>query len=246
MYMTTKDDSQIMAVIGANGSIGTALVNELEGSGFTVAKGVRSQDQITTDQHFHVDASSWESIDGFFTEVEEKLGPIYGVALCVGSILLKPAHLTSEADFDNTLEINLKSAFGVVKAATGRMVRRGGGSVVLVSTAAARHGIPNHEAIAAAKAGVIGLSRSAAASYARQGVRINCVAPGLTNTHMASPIVNSEASLNASKAMHAMGKIGEPEDVASAIAWFMNPKQSWVTGQVLGVDGGLGDLMSRK
>jgi NAD(P)-dependent dehydrogenase (short-subunit alcohol dehydrogenase family) len=120
-----------------------------------------------------------------------------------------------------------------------------GGSVVLVSSAAARLGLANHEAIAAAKAGVIGLTLSAAATYAARGLRVNAVAPGLVRTPLTARITGSEAALKASTALHALGRIGEPEDVASAIAWLLDPAQSWVTGQVLGVDGGLATLRSR-
>jgi short-subunit dehydrogenase len=120
-----------------------------------------------------------------------------------------------------------------------------GGSIVLVSSAAARIGLANHEAIAAAKAGVIGLTLSAAASYASKGIRINCVAPGLVRTPMTERLTSNEATLKASTAMHALGRIGEASDVAAAIEWFIRPEQNWVTGQVLGIDGGLGSLRSR-
>src|SRR5690606_21524138 len=111
-----------------------------------------------------------------------------------------------------------------------------------LSTAAASTGLINHEAVAAAKAAVEGLTRSAAATYARSNIRCNAVAPGLVNTPMAERITKNPASLEASKAMHPLGRIGEPEDVASAIAWLVAPEQTWVTGQVLGVDGGLARL----
>ena len=121
----------------------------------------------------------------------------------------------------------------------------GGGSIVLVSSAAARTGLANHEAIAAAKAGVMGLTLSAAASYAARGIRVNCVAPGLVETPLAARITGNEGSLQASKAMHALGRIGQPGDVASAMAWLLDPANSWVTGQVIGVDGGLGTIRPR-
>ena len=120
-----------------------------------------------------------------------------------------------------------------------------GGSIVLVSSAAARVGLPNQEAIAAAKAGVIGLTLSAAATYASRGVRVNCVAPGLVRTPLTARITANESSLKASIAMHALGRVGEPADVAGAIDWLLGPESSWVTGQVLGVDGGLATVRTR-
>jgi 3-oxoacyl-[acyl-carrier protein] reductase len=97
----------------------------------------------------------------------------------------------------------------------------------------------NHEAIAAAKAGVIGLALSAAATYARNNIRVNCVAPGLVRTPLTETITRNEASLRYSTSLHPLRRIGKPSEGASAIAWPLDPKQSWVTGQVLGVDGGM-------
>jgi NAD(P)-dependent dehydrogenase (short-subunit alcohol dehydrogenase family) len=173
----------------------------------------------------------------------ERLGRLDGIANCVGSVLLKPAHLTSESDWSRTLSLNLGTAFAAVRAA-GR-VMRGGGSVVLVSSAAARVGIASHEAIAAAKAGVIGLALSAAASYASRGLRFNVVAPGLVRTPLTERITGNETAARASTAMHALGRLGEPADVASCMAWLLAPEQSWVTGQVIGVDGGLSAVRPR-
>jgi NAD(P)-dependent dehydrogenase (short-subunit alcohol dehydrogenase family) len=129
--------------------------------------------------------------------------------------------------------------------AAGRLLKTDGGSVVLVSSAAARIGLANHEAIAAAKAGLEGLARSAAATYARQRIRFNVVAPGLVRTPLTQGLVASELAEKASLAMHPLGRLGEPGDVARAIAWLLDPAQSWITAQVLGVDGGLADVKAR-
>ncbi|MEX0321527.1 MAG: SDR family NAD(P)-dependent oxidoreductase [Puniceicoccaceae bacterium] len=230
-------------VIGAAGGIGKALTNILLDSGQHVIRAVRSIDDFShpNAETLEVDATSFSSVDKLFEEAEKIKGPIHGVALCVGSILIKPAHLTREEDFERTMELNLKSAFAVVRTASKRMMKAGG-SIVLVSSCAALKGIPNHEAIAAAKAGIIGLTQSAAATYASKGIRVNCVAPGLTRSKMSAGIVNNEVALKASTAMHPLGRIGEPDEVARGIAWFLSPDQSWVTGQVLGIDGGLASL----
>ena len=178
-------------------------------------------------------------------DLEQALdSPITGIVNCAGSILLKPAHLTSEAEWQQTMETNLTTAYATVRAGARAMMATGG-SIVLCTTAAARTGMANHEAIAAAKGGVMELALSAAATYAPRNIRVNCVAPGLVDTPLAARITSNEAALKASTALHALGRIGRPEDVASGIVWLLDPANSWVTGQVLGIDGGLGTLRPR-
>lgn len=193
-----------------------------------------------------------------------------GVSNCIGSVLLKPATSTTDADLAAVMETNLGTSFSILRAAVKAMTRAGagGGSIVLCSSAVARHGLPNHEAIAAAKAAVMGLTLSAAATCAShsashsllslvslifqipppdapQNVRVNAVSPGLTRTPMTARITGNEAALKASMEMHALKRIGEPGDVARAIAFLLDPANSFITGQNLGVDGGLGCLKPR-
>ncbi len=150
------------------------------------------------------------------------------------------------AETGAALALNLTTAFNVLRAAVRILMRQpGGGSIVLCSSVAARRGLLNHEAIAAAKAGVEGLALAAAASYARYQVRVNCVAPGLTRTGLTRGLTQNEAVAKASAALHPLGRIGEPAEVASAICWLLDGAQAWITGQVIGVDGGLGSVQAR-
>jgi NAD(P)-dependent dehydrogenase (short-subunit alcohol dehydrogenase family) len=166
-------------------------------------------------------------------------------AYCVGSVLLKPAHLTTDEEWAETLALNLTGAFRLVRAATRVMSPAGGGALAFCSSVAAGRGLPNHEAIAAAKAGLEGLVRSAAATCAKSKIRVNAVAPGLVKTALTRRLWESEGARKVSEAMHPLGRLGEPGDVASALHWLLDPVQSWVTGQVLGVDGGMGRVQAR-
>jgi NAD(P)-dependent dehydrogenase (short-subunit alcohol dehydrogenase family) len=183
-------------------------------------------------------------VSGALAEAKKALGGLTGIVNCSGSILLKPAHLTSRADFDQTMDANLVTAFAAVRSAKA-VFGREGGSVVLLSSAAASFGMGNHEAIAAAKGAIEGLVRSAAATYAPSGIRFNAVAPGLVETPLSAPITAAPAARKLSESLHPLGHLGQPEDIASAIAWFLDPAQRWVTGQVLGVDGGLSRVQPR-
>jgi NAD(P)-dependent dehydrogenase (short-subunit alcohol dehydrogenase family) len=236
-------------VFGATGGIGSAVCRRLAGRGVRLSLAARDAGRLQAlagelgAAAYEVDVTRFEAAESCVATVVEQGGRLDGIAVCVGSLLLKPAHLTSEAEWQATVAANLTSAFAVVRA--GAKAMSAGGSIVLVSSAAARTGLANHEAIAAAKAGVIGLTLSAAATYAPRGLRVNCVAPGLVRTPLTARITASEASLKASTAMHALGRVGEPEDVAGAIDWLLGPESAWVTGQVIGVDGGLATVRPR-
>jgi NAD(P)-dependent dehydrogenase (short-subunit alcohol dehydrogenase family) len=237
-------------VFGATGGIGESLCHRLAARGARVVIAGRNVEKLQRlgdelqASAFPLDATRFEEVDACIEKVLRLQGRLDGVANCTGSLLLKPAHSTSEAEWSSTVATNLTTAFAVVRAAAKAMLNAGG-SIVLVSSAAARIGLANHEAIAAAKAGVIGLTLSAAATYGPRGIRVNCVAPGLVRTPMTARLTANEASLKVSTSMHAVGRIGEPQDVAAAIEWLLSPEQSWVTGQVLGIDGGLGSVRSR-
>lgn len=242
--------SQRVLVIGGGGGIGAAVARLVVASGGQVFLAGRDEGKLAAvggelgTPYGMVEAADPDAIDACADAAAAALGGLDGIVNCAGSLLLKPAHLTTTAEWQATLAANLSSAFGCVRAA-GRLLKAAGGSVVLVSSAAARVGLANHEAIAAAKAGVIGLVLSAAATYAKQKIRFNAVAPGLVRTPLTKGLVASELAEKASVGMHPLGRLGEPEDVARAIHFLLDPAQGWITGQVLGVDGGLADLRGR-
>lgn len=239
-----------IVVFGATGGIGAALARQLAARGARLTLAARDAQRLAAfagelgAEAHPTDATEVAAVGACF-DCATQSGPLHGAVNCIGSFLLKPAHLTTDAEWADVLARNLTTSFHVVRAAAARMMKSGGGSIVLVSSAVARRGMINHEAVAAAKAGVAGLALSAAATYARHGIRVNCVAPGLTRTPLTEALVTNELSLKASTALHPLGRIGEPEEVAAAIRWLLSPEQSWVTGQVLGVDGGLGSVQAR-
>ena len=218
-------------VIAASSEIGQATVHLLKKSGHSVFTTARDDSKIKPDAV--LDATDFNAVDEVFKQAEE----IDGVVNCSGSLFLKSAHLTTKDEYQAVIDASLTTAFGIVRAAGKHMNK--GGSVVLVSSAAAMQGLANHEAISAAKAGIIGLTLSAAATYAPINLRVNAVAPGLIETALTATLIRNETLRKFSEAMHALGRLGKPEDVARAIVFLLDPMNSWITGQVLAVDGGL-------
>ncbi len=238
-------------ILGATGGIGSETARRLRTAGHADYLMARNQERLANlgaelDSPWQVvDARSVKAVSDAARHAAGILGGVDGIVSCVGSLLLKPAHHTSLEEWHEAIAANLTSAFAAVRAAYETM-RSSGGSVVLLSSAAARIGLSHHEAVAAAKAGVIGLTKSAAASYASRRIRFNAIAPGLVQTSLTASIWKNPKSFETSRSMHAAGRLGEPKDVASLIHWLMQPENDWVTGQVFGVDGGLATLRSSR
>jgi NAD(P)-dependent dehydrogenase (short-subunit alcohol dehydrogenase family) len=224
-------------IIAASSCIGQAVVKKLSDAGHTVFTTARNTTKITPNAILNATR---------FTDVEEvfkQAGNIDGVVNCCGSLWLRPAHLTKQEEYQEVIDASLTTAFAVVRAAGKYMTT--GGSVVLISSAAATVGLPNHEAIAAAKAGIHGLVVSAAATYAPIQLRFNVVAPGLIDTPLTASITQNEMVRKSSAMMHPLGRIGEADDIANAIVFLLDSKNSWITGQVLAVDGGLSNVRTK-
>lgn len=249
--MSETTERPVTVIIGASGGIGSATARLLAAAGHRLFLAGRDRTtldviagEVAAEGVASVDARDIAAVDAFVAGVVETTGRLDGAANLAGSLLLKPAHLTSAEEWEDTLATNLTSAFALVRAAAPRM-RKHGGSIVLASSAAARTGVSNHEAIAAAKGGIISLARSAAATYGGNGVRVNAVAPGLTRSRMTAQLVEVEAQAEASRRMHVLGRLGEPSDVAAMVAFLLDPANTWITGQTFGVDGGLGEVRPR-
>jgi NAD(P)-dependent dehydrogenase (short-subunit alcohol dehydrogenase family) len=229
-------------IIAASSSIGKATTRLLLEAGHNVFTTARSDTKITPDAL--LDATNFDQVADIFIQAKQKYGNIDGVVNFAGSLLLKSAKNTTREEYDAVISSSLTTAFATVRNAAKAMSN--GGSVVLISSAAASVGLANHEAIAAAKAGVIGLMLSAAATYAQDNLRFNVVSPGLVDTDMTKRITNTPAALEYSLSMHPLGRVGQSIDIARAVCFFLDPLNSWITGQVLNVDGGLANLKTKR
>lgn len=237
----------VVIVMGATGAIGFATARRLAAGGWRVALVGRDGARVTgladeigrAAEGFVADATVSAEVDAALAGVVERLGPPDALVHAVGSTLLKPVHALSDAEIEDVLAVNLLSAFYALRAFVRAVPRGRPASVVLFSSAATRIGLLNHEAIAVAKGGIDGLVTSAAATYAGRGIRVNALAPGLVRSNLTRRLVEHEGSLRASVAMHPLGRIGEAEDVAGLAAFLVSPDATWITGQVIAVDGGL-------
>ncbi len=233
---------------GITGGVGRELAQRLAGSGATVAGYARNAEDLSdlgVERVFEADARESGAVTDVFKEAAAAFGTPAGYAHCVGSVFLKPVHTMKDDEWSEVIATNLTTAFYALRAAVSGMRRQKAGSIVLVSSVAARFGLPSHEAIAAAKGGVEGLVRAASASYANFGVRVNGVAPGLVETAATKHLLGSDQARKMSAAMHPLGRIGSPGEVASLMAWLLSEDASWVSGQVWSIDGGMGGILPK-
>lgn len=231
-------------IIAASSDIGQSTAELLHAAGHRLFLTSTKQDAIASiadkmqTPYALCDATSFDAVDDIAKQAISELGALDGIVNCAGSLLLKAAHLTSQQQYHDVINASLTTAFATIRAA-GKHLINTGGAVVLISSAAAMAGFSNHEAIAAAKGGITGLARSAAATYAPNNIRFNVVAPGLTETKLTQGLTSNPTSRKVSEGMHALGRLGKPADIARAIQFFLDPLNDWITGQVLAVDGGL-------
>ncbi|OZC03194.1 SDR family NAD(P)-dependent oxidoreductase [Rubricoccus marinus] len=245
----------VHVLLGGSGGIGSALARALAASGATVVLGARTPEKLSAlageigAEAFTLDATDYGQVEGLVKGAMERHGRVDGVVNLVGSIDLKPAHAMKVEAFEETMRLNLFTAFYAVKAAASVMTKNDepkGGSVVLMSSVAAQYGLANHEAVAAAKAGIEGMVRAAASTYAPRGIRVNAVAPGLVRTPLAGRLVASDAAVEASAAMHPLGRIGEPDDLVGALTLLLDRERAgWITGETISVDGGFAHARPR-
>ena len=237
-------------ILGATSDIAQDLGRRLNAAGHSLLLAARDESRLSAlaselgAEHVAFDAKDGESVTAAFKKGKDLFDDDFaGAANLVGSFMMKGAHLTSDEEWRETIALNLDSAFYTVRGA-GKTMRKGG-SVVLMGSVADRIGIHSHEAIAAAKAGVVGLAKAAAATYASRGLRFNVVSPGLTQTKLTERVWKNEAAADASRDMHALHRLGEPGDIAAAVHFLLDPANDWITGQELSVDGGMSAVVTK-
>jgi NAD(P)-dependent dehydrogenase (short-subunit alcohol dehydrogenase family) len=232
-------------VFGATGAIGQTLARSLAADGHRLHLAARDAPALAAiGRELNAATSPFDALDdssiaAAVAAAAEGAG-IAGLAWCVGSIVLKPLGRATAADFADAYRLNVIGAALAVKAAQSALAQAKG-AVLLFSSVAAGQGFPQHSVIASAKGAVEALALSLAAELA-PNVRVNCIAPSLTRSKMAAAFLSNPSLEKAMEAMHPLGRIGTPEDAAALGAFLLGPKAGWITGQIVGVDGGRGSL----
>ena len=234
--------SEKYLIFGATGSVGSSLAEQLKNSGNDAHLVGRNEIEVKAIAEklgcTYTVADVLE--DGFIEKVKSDINEIKGVAYCVGSIDLKPLRMVTEADMNKCMKLNLYSAIEAIKGFQ-ESLKKNKGSIVLFSTVAAQRGFTNHTIIASAKAAVEGLTVTLAAEFA-PNIRVNCIAPSLSKSKIAEPMLKNPAIAEGIAKAHPLKRLGEGKDSAALAKFLITEESSWITGQIIAVDGGRSKL----
>lgn len=228
--------NKTILIVGASSGIGKSLAESLVKTGANIITASRNNPNIEGVTHHHLDVTESEPNLDFLPD------QLDGMVYCPGTINLKPFQRLKMTDFQNDLDINLMGAIKVLQAAFKSLKKAKGSSVVLFSTVASKLGMNFHSSIATAKAAVEGLGKSLAAEWSMHDIRVNIIAPSLTDTPLAENLLSTEDRKEATKKRHPIGRYGHTEDIAQMAEYLLDDKAGWITGQVIGIDGGIGSL----
>ncbi len=240
--------TDITIIVGATGGVGQALARRVVAAGRPAHLVARNPDRLgalaAELKASHAVADVLDA-DALKAAIEAAGQPVAGLAYCVGTINLKPFSRLGDSDFETDFRLNAVGAARSVQAALpGLKAAAGTPGVLFFSTVAVAQGFTAHASVAMAKGAVEGLTLALAAELAPK-VRVNAIAPSLTRTPLARALTSSEQMANAIAQMHAIPRLGEPDDIAAIGAFLLSPEASWITGQIIGVDGGRSTLRTR-
>ena len=233
-------------IAGSTGTLGTAIANELSSSNSVHLIG---RDESKLSEQSKAIGCEYTVLDlnntpepREFAKILDNDVEVKGLVNCIGSVLIKPLHGTSIEEFNNVITTNLFSSYFLLASFARRMKN---GSALFFSSVAGTRGLSNHEAISAAKSGIEGFVRSSAATYAKDNLRVNCIAPSIMDSNMSQKLLYSEAAIEISKNMHPISKIGDVNDILPVVKWLFSDESKWVTGQTIHVDGGMSTVKPR-
>ena len=229
--------SKNILIVGASSGIGLETAKSLIAKGYRIFSASRNQPDLSETTHYTWDAQNPDaSVFGALPDT------IHGVVYCPGTINLKPFNRLSQEDFKNDFQVNVLGAVAVLQAVLPRLKKADGASIVLFSTVAAKIGMGFHASVSASKGAIEGLTLSLAAELSANKIRVNCVAPSLTDTPLAKNLLSTDEKKEASNKRHPIGRFGTSADIANITTFLISDESSWITGQVLGVDGGMGSI----
>ncbi|GAA4450508.1 SDR family oxidoreductase [Nibrella saemangeumensis] len=223
-------------IVGASSGIGRALAEMLQTQGATLFTAGRTQPEGIQSTHMNWDVT--QPVGDSLSQLPEVL---HGLVYCPGTINLKPFQRLDREAYQADLDVNVLGAVAAIHAAYPALKKSKAGSIVLFSTVAVKLGMGLHSSVAVSKAAVEGLTKSLAAEFAPYLIRVNAVAPSLTDTPLAQNLLAGDKRDAANK-RHPLSRIGSPQDIAAMASYLLSDQAAWITGQVIGVDGGMGNL----